>query len=488
MKNFIKISAIVAIIALTLVMPKVADAQYDNAGWDSYDVGYYDNGGWDSYDADYYAYDDCSYYDCGYGYDNYGYDNYGYDNCGYDCYDSGYGYGYDNYGYGYNDCYYDCYNTTPPFVFTYNPPSNNNGSVVVNNNNSNVNNNTNNNNVVVNVPGGNNNDNNHDLEVDCEGSPSNPDEDETVTWTADVSGGSGSYHYDWSGTNGLSGSSRTVHKRYSSEGTKSATVHVTSGGQSASASCDVDVNNNINHNNDDLDVYCVGSPSNPDADEQVRWEAHVSGGDSPYDYRWSGDVSGDNRTEYETYNRSGIQTARIRVEDDNGDTATDECSVYVQDHYTPINYTNTPSSGIYLSQIPATGINPTTKLALFILGLSLWSAFGAYLILQRRKMAALATVGIEGVDLDAASDESENEVSKEASEDDQAESFEDNISFRAREKNVLISRDGIEAIVARASGKQSEAENILDQVISKVNRNEGDYATLNSEKINQLLN
>lgn len=54
---------------------------------------------------------------------------------------------------------------------------------------------------------------------------------EVVTWSASASGGSGSYSYSWSGTDGLSGVTPSVRKAYSSVGTKTGSITVTSGGQ-----------------------------------------------------------------------------------------------------------------------------------------------------------------------------------------------------------------------------------------------------------------
>lgn len=60
----------------------------------------------------------------------------------------------------------------------------------------------------------------------------------TYTWTASgISGGNGSYSYAWSGTEGLSGSGSSVHKTYTTAGTKSASVTVTSASNSQTLTC-----------------------------------------------------------------------------------------------------------------------------------------------------------------------------------------------------------------------------------------------------------
>jgi hypothetical protein len=58
----------------------------------------------------------------------------------------------------------------------------------------------------------------------------------------------------------------------------------------------------------------------------------------------------------------------------------------------PTYYSNgygNPSAGVYLSQVPSTGINPTLKMILFYIGLFGWSAFLSYLFLEWRKYKAM---------------------------------------------------------------------------------------------------
>lgn len=72
----------------------------------------------------------------------------------------------------------------------------------------------------------------------CTVSPSSGYEDHTTfTYTASATGGAGSYTYNWSGTDGLSGNTKVVTKVYSTTGTKTASVLVTSNGKTDSATC-----------------------------------------------------------------------------------------------------------------------------------------------------------------------------------------------------------------------------------------------------------
>ena len=45
----------------------------------------------------------------------------------------------------------------------------------------------------------------------------------------------------------------------------------------------------------------------------------------------------------------------------------------------------TPISGIYLNEVPATGIDFNLKVGLYILGLVLWSAFVGFMIIEKKK-------------------------------------------------------------------------------------------------------
>lgn len=64
---------------------------------------------------------------------------------------------------------------------------------------------------------------------------------------------------------------------------------------------------------------------------------------------------------------------------------------YQQPVYTPVvsrpSY-STPVSGVYLSQVPSTGITWNLKTILFTLGLLLWSGLVAHLVIERKKINA----------------------------------------------------------------------------------------------------
>lgn len=80
--------------------------------------------------------------------------------------------------------------------------------------------------------------------VSCSGAPGNPFIGQSVTWTPVVSGGSRSYSYSWSGTDGLSGITASVSKTYATIGQKSAALTVTDTrtGLTGSATCTTGAN------------------------------------------------------------------------------------------------------------------------------------------------------------------------------------------------------------------------------------------------------
>ncbi len=80
------------------------------------------------------------------------------------------------------------------------------------------------------------------LSVSCSASPNPASVGETVTFTSSVSGGTGSFSYSWSGA--CTGNSSTCERSFSSPGTYSATITVTSGSETRSATCSVSVEAN----------------------------------------------------------------------------------------------------------------------------------------------------------------------------------------------------------------------------------------------------
>ncbi len=89
------------------------------------------------------------------------------------------------------------------------------------------------------------------LSGSCSVTPQSISAGESAMWQAQASGGTGTFAYDWSGTDGLSGGSQTVTKTYTTAGTKTGAVIITSGAESKEIQC---INN--------LNVTSVGCQGN----------------------------------------------------------------------------------------------------------------------------------------------------------------------------------------------------------------------------------
>lgn len=79
------------------------------------------------------------------------------------------------------------------------------------------------------------------LQASCAPSTSQASIGQIITWNAGIIGGTGAYAVSWSGTDGLAGSGLHLSGGYTTRGTKSAVVTVTSGSQTASAACSLNV-------------------------------------------------------------------------------------------------------------------------------------------------------------------------------------------------------------------------------------------------------
>jgi len=245
--------------------------------------------------------------------------------------------------------------------------------------------------------GGNNNNNNGNLTATCYANPANGN---SITWYVTPMGGNGSYSYSWTGSNGLSGYNQSVTQYYNYSGTQTANVTVSSNGYSYTATCSSYTNNNNNNGGyGQLNAYCYATPSTVNPGQTVTWNGSASGGSGNYTYSWSGsnNLYGYSQIISSTYPSgvAGTQTATLTV-NSNGQTAVANCVVNVAGgyynnggtYYNGGGYYNGNgqlSSGVYLSSVPYTGAGNNLEIDLFVLGMILWSAFAAYMIIEKKK-------------------------------------------------------------------------------------------------------
>lgn len=153
------------------------------------------------------------------------------------------------------------------------------------------------------------------LSVSCSASPTAINTGGSSTWTSTVTGagGSGTYTYSWTGTDSLGGQSDSVSKTYSSVGSKTASVTVTSAGQSATVQCSNSVT--VTDPGSNFTASCSNSVSTVAINTSMTRTASASGGNGTYSYLWSGDegLSGTGSTISKSYSSTGSKTASVVV-------------------------------------------------------------------------------------------------------------------------------------------------------------------------------
>lgn len=284
----------------------------------------------------------------------------------------------------------------------------NNNNITANPTNTNIFNPVNNNdariNLVVLGGSGSNPTPTNNLSVNCTINPSVTYVNQNVVLSANATGGNGNYTYSWTGTDGLSSTGQSFTGMFSYAGIKTATVTVYSNGQTASASCTTNVQSGNVINYQTGIAYCVANPTNGVVGQPVTWTAYLNSNqyNGAYTYSWSGSegLYGNGQTISRAYNTPGYQTANVTMYG-NGQTYTATCSTNIVGYAAGVAngatvirdvVTNgTPVSGVYLNQVPATGISIGLKVTLFAIGLILWSLFAAYIISIKRKGKVLAT-------------------------------------------------------------------------------------------------
>ncbi len=124
------------------------------------------------------------------------------------------------------------------------------------------------------------------LAVSCSATPNPQSVDDSVMWSANVSGGVGGYTYSWSGSDGLTGSGSSVQKSYATTGSKSASVMVTSGTQATSVACEaLEVENPVapecsdgidNNGTGGIDTNDTEACDGPDDDDETNPNGSLS--------------------------------------------------------------------------------------------------------------------------------------------------------------------------------------------------------------------
>lgn len=267
-------------------------------------------------------------------------------------------------------------NNTNTITNTFNPVNNNDARI----------------NLVVLGGGGsgNNNNNYQSLSGSCAINPSTAYVNQDVSFSATASGGNGGYTYTWTGDNGLNSSSQSFTGRFSYPGVKTATVTIrSSDGQTITRSCTVNVQDSYVNTG----AYCVANPTVAGINQNVTWTVYPPQGNL-FSYMWYGTdgLSGYGQSVARSYSTPGQKTATVTLTS-NSQSYTVTCATNIQGvagtNVTVLRDqipTGTPVSGVFLNQVPDTGISLGLKTTLFTLGLVLWSIFGAYMLSRKTKL------------------------------------------------------------------------------------------------------
>lgn len=158
-----------------------------------------------------------------------------------------------------------------------------------------------------------------------------------VTWSAYIPEINGAVTYSWSGDENLIGSSSAVTTTYTTNGTKNASVTITTTGatpQTTTIDCDpgITVGNASVSGSGTPTISCAASLSNTTINTPVTWQAVVIGGVSPFTYAWQGtDMTGSDlgQRAVKSYSTPGIKTATVYVTSADGNTYSNTCSSVV---------------------------------------------------------------------------------------------------------------------------------------------------------------
>ncbi len=347
-----------------------------------------------------------------------------------------------------------------------------------------------------------------DLNGSCWVNPSTAYVNETVTWNASATGGNGNYTYSWNGWDNLGGYGSSVSKQYSYAGQKTGTVTITSNGQTISKTCYM----NVIERTQNMYGTCSVYPTTAYVGDTVNWSANPSNGNGYYTYSWNGTdgVYNSNQSFTSTYNSTGQKQATVTIYS-NGQNVSQTCYVNIIDRPTTVTLTSQPgptyTGGVYLSQVPYTGIGSNTKVALFIIGLFAWSAAVAYFLIARKARKQGLTVGqflgnmsapqnglsFAGMSAPVVSIPKQEiaeriEVMKPAALT--TGDFMTDLESRARASNMIISEDALK-LIAVVSGRDTEHAHAMVDELATMYRGsvteESDWVSLNAEKVSKII-
>jgi len=284
---------------------------------------------------------------------------------------------------------------------------------------------------------------------------------ESVSWVADVSGGSdGRYSYSWSGTNKLLGSSWTTRKSYDTPGIKTASVRIRTRVQTIVRTCSVNIGGEVLGDSitipSELSASCFATPTAVKIGENVTWTVIASGGTGKFRYDWAGaeGLTGNINSIVKNYMTTGTKSASVNVSSGQKNTTT-SCSLEVFPLGTlPNSLGDSTTGNIPLDSLPETGIRLNIWRTLFFLitasGLTILVALVFVLRKKSRELKKRTDMAYE-------TESRETDVAR-------------IIEKEARHKKFLVAADALKILIEKSEHDPAQAIKNLNQIIAEMKK------------------
>ncbi|MEO8637999.1 MAG: hypothetical protein ABI430_03820 [Candidatus Taylorbacteria bacterium] len=339
--------------------------------------------------------------------------------------------------------------------------------------------------VTTRIDSGNcNDDSSSSLSISCSVDDRRISIDESVTRRVTISGGRSPFEIEWSGTDGLDGTGRTVTWDYSRTGTKNATVTVTDdNGTFRSARCGDVVVDRDSSSSSSLRLGCTVDDDSVRVGDRVTRRVEISGGNSPYEIDWSGtdNLNGSGRTISKTYSSRGTKRAEVRVTDDDGRDDIADCedvTVSSSGGSSSSSNFNEPdvtlfqsvqpaplsAANVALTQVPYTGLEEYPRIVLFMFAVLIWCTVIGGIIIVRNVRKNRRNALTEKIQIA--------------------------IESEARGQSAVISQDAVKTLALASNNTIETALDYLRSVITALRakkQNSDELISVDENKIYEIL-
>ena len=315
----------------------------------------------------------------------------------------------------------------------------------------------------------------------CAANPTTINVNQSTTWMAiGTNVPASTITYSWTGSDSLTATSSSVTKTYTSAGTKTATVTAVSAGQTRTAECSIVVNERTEVPPVSTATFyatCTASPANPSIGQLVTFNAIAYGNpNGTYNYSWSGDesLSGSGTSITKTYTSGGTKNVTVTVTSQflNGTTRTTTANCPVNLGGVSISTFPNQVAGVFLSQVPYTGLRENWMAGLFLFALLGVTGYAAYAFLKRRYAYETSVSAQQQAIASAA-----------AMEQAKRAQFDNALTEVARSRGASISADLAQALTRTSNGNVDWAKAALSQIIAATDsQGEWKLVTLESAK------